>query len=82
MATITIRNIDDTLKQRLRVRAAEQGRSMEDEARDILRSTLSTQPSQPRSLVASIRARIEPLGGVELEPLPREALRDPPKVGA
>ncbi|MDE2751091.1 MAG: hypothetical protein OXI83_00810 [Gemmatimonadota bacterium] len=37
MASITIRNLDDGLKRRLRVRAAENGRSMEEEARDILR---------------------------------------------
>jgi len=37
MASITIRNLDDDVKHRLRVRAAEHGRSMEEEARDILR---------------------------------------------
>lgn len=77
MASMTIRNIDDQLKARLRVQAAQHGRSMEDEARDILRSALSTAPSRPRSLVDSIRARIEPLGGVELEIAPREIMREP-----
>jgi plasmid stability protein len=33
MASITIRNLDDTLKRSLRIRAAEHGRSMEEEAR-------------------------------------------------
>jgi len=37
MASLTIRNIDDELKERLRVRAAQQGHSMEEEARLILR---------------------------------------------
>jgi plasmid stability protein len=37
MARITIRNLDDTLKQHLRMRAAQHGRSMEDAARDNLR---------------------------------------------
>ena len=37
MASITIRNLDDTVKERLRVRAAMHGRSMEDEARLILK---------------------------------------------
>lgn len=41
MASITIRNIEDMLKSRLRVQAALHGRSMEDEARDILRSALN-----------------------------------------
>lgn len=36
MATMTIRNIDDQPKARLRIQAATHGRSMEDEARDIL----------------------------------------------
>jgi plasmid stability protein len=37
MASITIRNLEDAVKQRLRVRAAEHGHSMEEEARNILR---------------------------------------------
>jgi plasmid stability protein len=77
MASITIRDIDERLKTRLRVRAAHHGRSMEEEARDILRSALSTARTRNGSLVESIRARIEPLGGVELEIAPREAIREP-----
>lgn len=77
MASMAIRNIDAPLKARLRVRAAEHGRSMEDEARDILRTALSGQRVQPRSLVDAIRARIEPLGGVELNLPAREPMRDP-----
>lgn len=77
MASITIRDIDEQLKTRLRVRAAHHGRSMEEEARDILRSALSTARTRSGSLVDSIRARIEPLGGVELEIAPREAIREP-----
>jgi len=50
---------------------------MEEEARDILRSALSTVRTRNGSLVDSIRARIEPLGGVELEIAPREAIREP-----
>lgn len=41
MATLTIRNIDDELKARLRIEAAQHGRSMEEEVRDILRRALS-----------------------------------------
>jgi plasmid stability protein len=80
MASMTIRNIDDQLKARLRVRAAKHGHSMEDEARDILRAALSTQPSRARTLVDAIRARIEPLGGVELNIGPREPIREPIKL--
>ena len=74
MATMTIRNLDDQLKQRLRVRAATHGRSMEDEALDILRTALATQPSAP-SLIEAIRARVDPLGGIELDIPAREAIR-------
>ena len=77
MASMTIRNLDEKLKARLRVQAARHGRSMEDEARDILRAALSTEPSSARTLADAIRARIEPLGGVELEIAPREAMREP-----
>ena len=40
MATLTVRNLDDDVVKRLRVRAAEHGRSAEAEHREILRSTL------------------------------------------
>ena len=76
MASITIRNIDERFKVRLRVRAAHHGRSMEEEARDILRTALSAGRSRKGSLVDSIRARIDWLGGVELEIAPREAIRE------
>ncbi len=76
MASMTIRNLDEKLKARLRVQAAKHGRSMEDEARDILRSALSTASSRA-SLLKSIRRRIEPLGGIELQIAPRESMRQP-----
>lgn len=81
MATLTIRNLDPTLKERLRVRAAEHGHSMEAEARRILQSTLG--PERPmQNLYDRIRARFVPLGGVDdLELPPREAAREPPSFG-
>lgn len=78
MASITIRNLDDVLKSRLRIQAAVHGRSMEDEARDILRSALSREPTRKSSLAASIRAKFAPLGGVELPVIAREPMREPP----
>jgi plasmid stability protein len=80
MASITIRNLEDDLKRRLRIRAAEHGRSMEEEAREILRHVVS-EPATPRNLAASIRARMAPLGGVELDLPAREAMREPPRLG-
>jgi antitoxin FitA len=77
MAVMTIRNIDDAIKKRLRVRAAINGRSMEDEARDILRSALSTEEPRPRNLARAIHERFGPLGGVDLPDIRREAIRPP-----
>ena len=81
MASITIRNLDDDLKKRLRIRAAEHGRSMEEEARDIIRDALAKSPEQGKTgldLFDEIRALFEPLGGMELEIPPREPGREPP----
>lgn len=77
MASMTIRGIDEALKRRLRLQAAAHGRSMEEEARDILRSALSTQEAPRRNLAAAIRARFEPLGGIDLDMAPREDMRQP-----
>lgn len=80
MTDITIRDIDDDLKQRLRQRAALHGRSMEAAARDILQDALAAEPSAtaPGNLAEAIRAIVEPIGGIELEPFPRQPVREPP----
>ena len=77
MASITIRCLEDGLKTKLRVRAAQHGRSMQEEAREILRLGLSTEAA-PKGLGTAIREIFEPLGGVELELPPRELARRPP----
>jgi antitoxin FitA len=80
MSSITVRNLDPALKERLRVRAAEHGHSMEAEVREILRTTLSgAARSLEQNLYERIRARLDPLGGLELELPPRGTLRDPPQ---
>ena len=73
MASITIRNLNDDLKRRLRIRAAEHGRSMEEEVRDILRRAIGDAP-KPRNLAQSIRARVAASGGFELDLPPREPM--------
>ena len=79
-ASITIRNLDPTLKERLRVRAAQHGQSMEAEARRILQTALTSHgAAPPRHLYDRVRARFAPLGGVELELPPREPVREPPR---
>lgn len=77
MASITIRNLDDDVKRRLRVRAAEHGRSMEEEARDILRQVVG-QPSAPKNLGEAIHARFAAVGGIDLAPTKRSAMRPTP----
>jgi plasmid stability protein len=79
MSSITIRNLDPAIKERLRVQAAEHGHSMEAEARRILQTTLKGPARPPASnLYERIRALVEPLGGIDLELPPREPARDPP----
>jgi plasmid stability protein len=77
MASITIRNLEEATKRKLRIRAAMHGRSMEQEAREILKNALRQKPRTGADLVKAIRQRFAPLGGVELEPFPREPIRDP-----
>jgi len=78
MATLTIRQLDEKTKTRLRVRAAHHGRSMEEEARAILRSALTTSSPPKGNLAETIHQRFAALGGLELE-LPR---RDPIRKAA
>ena len=78
MATMTIRNLDDELTARLRIRAAQHGKSMEEEARSILRDALKSEPLSGKELVQRIREMVEPYGGIELELPPREPMREPP----
>ena len=80
MASLTVRNLDDGLKRLLRIRAAENGRSMEEEVREILRKALTMPASAPDDLATAIRARFEPLGGIDLDLPPREAMRDAPDL--
>jgi plasmid stability protein len=80
MATLTVRNIDAAIKERLRVRAAQHGHSMEAEVRRILQDTLR-EPERPPdpNLYQRIRARFAPLGGIDLELPPREEVPDRPR---
>lgn len=78
MASITIRNLDESLKSRLRIQAAVHGRSMEDEARDILRSSLNQEPQGPKNLGTAINALFKPFGGFDLAEVSRELIREPP----
>jgi plasmid stability protein len=78
MSTLLIRRLDDDLKQALRERAAQNKRSMEEEARVILRSSLQPGRDEGPHFVDAIRKRFKRFGGVELELPPRTPVREPP----
>lgn len=81
MASLTIRNLEDALKSRLRVQAASRGRSMEDEARHILRAALGKTAPRATGLGERIRERFAPLGDVQLPIASREPVREPVQAG-
>lgn len=76
MASIIIRNLEPQVKSKLRIRAARHDRSMEEEARIILKTVL-TEDSEPFvDLATRIRNRFRDLGGVDLDPVKREPIRE------
>ena len=77
--TLTVRNVETRLKEKLRIRAARHGRSMEAELRHILRETLAGEEPRELNLAEAIRRRFAPFGGVELEPHPDVPAREPPR---
>lgn len=66
MAALNIRNLDDTVKRRLQVRAARHGRSMEAEVRAILTEAVS-EPEESAGLFTTLLERFGALGGVDLD---------------
>jgi len=77
MATLTIRNVDDAIKQALRIRAAQHGVSMEEEARRILRDAL-TRVSQPQALGQRLKQRFTEVADADFQLPPRHLPRTPP----
>jgi plasmid stability protein len=80
MATLTIRNLDDRVRARLRVQAAKHGRSMEEEAREILKVAVEKKPEKELNPYEAIRRIVDPLGGIELNIPPRQRIRKPPNL--
>lgn len=78
MAVLTIRNLDDALKQSLRIRAAQHGVSMEEEARRILREAL-LRVSQAPALGQRLKQRFAEVADAAFELPPRQMPRTPPK---
>lgn len=83
MASITIRKLDDQVKLRLRIRAAEHGRSMEEEAREILSSAIRSKQADPKGLYGAMRARLKSAGikGIDLPNPQRGPWRKDPDFG-
>ena len=79
MASLTIRMLDERLKKKLRLRAARNGRSMEEEARQILAAGLRDEHAAATNLADAIAAIIDPIGGLELDLPFRSPMREPPR---
>lgn len=80
MASLVIRNIDNALKERLRVRAAQHGRSMEEEVRIILRGVFPVEPA-PKN-IAALAEDLFGKHGVDLDAHPPVPVRSSPDFGA
>lgn len=81
MAAVSIRDLDDQVRDRLRVRAARHGRSMEAEIRAIL-SDAVTESNTSGSLLTALLDRFGEIGGVELDLPPRATSARAPDLGA
>ena len=79
MASITIRNLDESLKSKLRLQSAQHGCSMEAEVRNILRQVLMSSTA-PSDFTDRIHQRF---AGMHVDSLPipeRQAVRTPPEM--
>lgn len=81
MANLTIRNLEEPIKELLRIRAASRGHSMEEEVRQILRAAVLEDAQSPNNLANAIAKRFAELGGVDDLSIPsREPMREPPQI--
>ncbi|BAT53729.1 hypothetical protein NOS3756_26910 [Nostoc sp. NIES-3756] len=78
MTNITIFNIDENLKKLLQERATKNGRSLEDEVKEILRLAVVKDEKTPVNIVDMIDKRFAHLGNFELEEISREPMRPTP----
>jgi plasmid stability protein len=76
MAILTVRNLEDSIKEKLRIVAAEHGQSMEEEVRQILKRALINE-NRDKGLATQINQHFAKVGGVSLQlrnrSLPRSA---------
>ncbi len=81
MASLTIRNLEEPIKELLRIRAAHHGHSMEEEVRQILRAAVLKDAQSPENLAEAIAKRFADLGGVDdLSIASREPMHEPPQI--
>lgn len=80
MASIIIRKLDESTKAKLRIRAAYNKRSMEDEARTILHAALARDVTTSSNLAKAIQKRFKALGGIDLQLPARAPMREPPEL--
>ena len=71
MADLSIRGLDDEVRERIRLRAAHNGRSMEAEIRTILTEAVREREAS-EALLMVLRSRFGALGGADLEIAPRQ----------
>ena len=82
MGSITVRNLDDAVKNSLRVRAAQHGWSMEQEVRQILQQAVAPDQAAAISFAERVNQRFAGLQGESL-PIPvRKMARNPPAFDA
>ena len=77
--SITVRKIDESVKRKLRMRAASEGHSLEEEVRRILSDAAAHAPLTPVNLAQAIIDIVDPVGGIELDIPPRTPEREPPR---
>ena len=81
MSSLTVRNLDESVKNRLRVRAARHGRSMEEEVRQILQNVVAPEQAGQVSFAERVNSRFAGLN-VDSLPIPaRQLARTPPDIG-
>lgn len=79
MVSITVRNLNNDLEERLRYRARINGRTMKEEAGSILRKALGETQAVTPKLGTAIHELFKPFGGVDLDIPPREPMPEPPR---
>lgn len=79
MTRIIIRDLDKEMEQELRIRAAGNDHSIEEEVRGILRDALAEDPVPEKGLGTAIHRMFQTAGGIELDIPSRQSMREPPR---